>query len=139
MASISLAGHDRLHPSAASPRGAHVATVAENRWLCTDHYRLILNVPRFRASVPGQFVQVDCRDGHGGDVAGGPADSVPREFEWPATPWWPWARMLVDPDLFRPPGVFAAAVFDCRSGGICLMVPRRSILFIGWWGRGLRC
>lgn len=49
--------------STAPPRrGLYSATVIENRALCTEHYRLTLEVPNFPPSMPGQFVQLECRD-----------------------------------------------------------------------------
>ena len=45
---------DRVHPSPESPRGAFVATVKENRHLCTDHFRLILSLRGFPKNSPGQ-------------------------------------------------------------------------------------
>ncbi len=69
--------NDRIMPMAASPRGSFEFTVKENRKLCTDHFRLILSTPHFRPSVPGQFVQIDCRDSQN------PAPShEPRTFDW---------------------------------------------------------
>ena len=38
-----------------------VATVLENRQLCREHYRLVLHVPEFAPTEPGQFIQVSCR------------------------------------------------------------------------------
>jgi dihydroorotate dehydrogenase electron transfer subunit len=39
------------------------STVIENRFLCREHYRLIVRAPRsFPPTRPGQFVQLACRD-----------------------------------------------------------------------------
>jgi dihydroorotate dehydrogenase electron transfer subunit len=46
----------------ATARGQFVSTVQANVPLCRDHYRLVLSVPEFPATEPGQFVQVSCRD-----------------------------------------------------------------------------
>jgi dihydroorotate dehydrogenase electron transfer subunit len=45
-----------------SQRGQFVAVVVENVPLCREHFRLVLRVPRFPETRPGQFVQVLCRD-----------------------------------------------------------------------------
>jgi dihydroorotate dehydrogenase electron transfer subunit len=85
----------RIRPAADSPRGTYTGRVLENRALCTDHYRLTLAVPGFPASVPGQFVQLNCRD-HGNEV---PPDA-PRAFDWPPEPG---RRTLpADPDFAAP-------------------------------------
>jgi dihydroorotate dehydrogenase electron transfer subunit len=52
-----------------------VATVGENIFLCRDHYRLVLRVPRFPATKPGQFIQIACRNMDSGE------GELP-EFEW---------------------------------------------------------
>ena len=55
-----------------------MATVNENRKLCTDHYLLVLSLHGFPPSDPGQFIQLDCSDPHMS------ADhEAPRSFEWP--------------------------------------------------------
>ncbi|HEY4328533.1 MAG TPA: dihydroorotate dehydrogenase electron transfer subunit [Phycisphaerae bacterium] len=74
---------ERVRPLAGSPRGAFVATVKENRHLCTDHFRLILSLRGFPRNVPGQFVQLDCRDPHAGEQDKVAAQET-RSFEWPA-------------------------------------------------------
>jgi dihydroorotate dehydrogenase electron transfer subunit len=43
-------------------RGRFNATVADHRELCREHHRLVLRLPSFPISRPGQFVQVACRD-----------------------------------------------------------------------------
>ena len=65
-------------PEVPKTRGTYVATVNENRRVCTDHYLLTLSLYGFPMSNPGQFVQVDCADPH---IS---ADhEAPRCFEWP--------------------------------------------------------
>ena len=49
-------------PAPAAARNQFVASVAENRQLCTEHYRLVLKLPDFPATQPGQFIQITCRD-----------------------------------------------------------------------------
>jgi len=98
----STAAGERIRPTAGSPRGAFVATVKENRRLCTDHFRLILHLPRFPQSVPGQFVQLDCRDPHAAspsDLESNAHDLGPRSFEWPAAGSRP---VPSDPDFNAP-------------------------------------
>ncbi len=59
-------------------RGMFVATVNENRRLCTDHYLIVMSLYGFPQSDPGQFVQIDCTDPHMS------ADhEAPRAFDWP--------------------------------------------------------
>ena len=83
---------ERFRPLPGSPRGAFKAKVRDNRALCTDHYRLILSVARFPRSVPGQFVQLDCRE---------PDNAAePRLLEWPTGRLAPGAEH--DPDLCDP-------------------------------------
>jgi dihydroorotate dehydrogenase electron transfer subunit len=36
--------------------------VAENAFLCLEHYRLVIRLPDFPQTEPGQFVQLSCRD-----------------------------------------------------------------------------
>ncbi|MCE5277615.1 MAG: dihydroorotate dehydrogenase electron transfer subunit [Planctomycetaceae bacterium] len=45
----------------ASPRGTFTGEVLANEQVCDGHYRLILDVPHFPPSRPGQFVQLQCR------------------------------------------------------------------------------
>jgi dihydroorotate dehydrogenase electron transfer subunit len=71
---------ERIRPVADGPRGSFVATVLANRALCTDHYRLTLLLARFPASVPGQFVQLDCREPAAAE------NEAPRAFDWPPAP-----------------------------------------------------
>ena len=57
------------------PRSMFLADVRANLPLCKDHFRLILALPRFPATAPGQFVQISCRD-QAVDY------SAVREFDW---------------------------------------------------------
>ncbi len=43
-------------------RGQFIATVAANQSLCREHFRLVLKLPAFPATQPGQFVQIACSD-----------------------------------------------------------------------------
>lgn len=43
-------------------RGVFLGTVERNRRLCAEHFELTLTLRRFPEAVPGQFVQVLCRD-----------------------------------------------------------------------------
>ena len=44
-------------------RSQFVATVSENISICREHYRLVLRLQEFPPTEPGQFVQLECRDG----------------------------------------------------------------------------
>lgn len=57
-------------------RDQFVAEVRANVPLCRDHYKLVLHLPAFPRTRPGQFVQLACRQP---DVA-----IEERELEWPA-------------------------------------------------------
>lgn len=48
-------------PAPSTRRGQFAATVVENTFLCREHYRLVLRVPSFPPTAPGQFIQVSCR------------------------------------------------------------------------------
>jgi dihydroorotate dehydrogenase electron transfer subunit len=93
---------DRVQPLPESPRGSHVATVKENKRLCTDHYRLTLSLPKFHPSDAGQFIQLDCRDPKAPTEAEAEAhDLGPRSFEWPPPAGAP--RVVpTDPDFTAP-------------------------------------
>jgi dihydroorotate dehydrogenase electron transfer subunit len=58
-----------------SARGQFVSTVKENISLCREHYRLVVAVPAFPPTEPGQFVQVSCRDVR-------EVERVEREVDW---------------------------------------------------------
>jgi dihydroorotate dehydrogenase electron transfer subunit len=57
-----------------SKRNQFRCTVRANIPLCRDHYRLVLGLPRFPTTEPGQFIQVLCRDPKG--------DESECELEW---------------------------------------------------------
>jgi dihydroorotate dehydrogenase electron transfer subunit len=59
----------------ATARGQFVSRVQANVPLCRDHYRLVLSVPEFPPTEPGQFVQVSCRNVDESAL-------VERELEW---------------------------------------------------------
>jgi len=44
-----------------SLRGTFLATVRQNTPLCREHFRLVLHLPSFPATAPGQFIQIECR------------------------------------------------------------------------------
>jgi dihydroorotate dehydrogenase electron transfer subunit len=44
------------------PRNQFVGTVRENLPLCREHFRLILALPNFPRTHPGQFIQIACND-----------------------------------------------------------------------------
>ncbi len=66
----------------AKRRGRYLATVMANQPMCREHNRLTLRVPAMPASVPGQFLQVKCRDVD--DAPIGQSDEIVHEWE-PAT------------------------------------------------------
>lgn len=43
-------------------RDQYVSTVRANVPLCSEHYRLVLQLPEFPPTEPGQFIQISCRD-----------------------------------------------------------------------------
>src|SRR5947199_4391344 len=45
------------------PRSQSVATVVANVPVCREHYRIIVRVDSFPETSPGQFMQLQCRDG----------------------------------------------------------------------------
>ena len=67
------------------------AKVTANSRLCRDHYRLVLDVPHFPPTSPGQFIQIS-----GYDVS--KHDAEPPEIAWsPGT-----AVQIHDPELTEP-------------------------------------
>jgi dihydroorotate dehydrogenase electron transfer subunit len=64
--------HDIHHPVR---RSQFIASVAANTPLCREHFRLVLSLPHFPMTQPGQFVQVLCADFDAGESADG-------EFDW---------------------------------------------------------
>jgi len=62
-------------------RDQYVSTVRANVPLCSEHYRLVLQLPDFPATDPGQFIQISCRDL---DVEYGPEhELVEQDGRWP--------------------------------------------------------
>ncbi|MGH7178266.1 MAG: hypothetical protein ACREJC_12875, partial [Tepidisphaeraceae bacterium] len=49
-------------PVSGSAHGVFIAAVVENRALCREHYCLILGLTAFPQTLPGQFIQIACRD-----------------------------------------------------------------------------
>jgi dihydroorotate dehydrogenase electron transfer subunit len=69
-----------LHPPRSPPRRSQFrCRVLNNTPLCREHYRLVLGLPSFPATEPGQFVQVSCRTVEGLGDAHLPGE---RELEW---------------------------------------------------------
>jgi len=60
-------------------RGVFLAEVLLNESICDEHFRMILDLPAFPGTQPGQFVQVMCRP-----VV---ASIQPREMEWSESDW----------------------------------------------------
>jgi dihydroorotate dehydrogenase electron transfer subunit len=68
-----------------------IVTVVANDRLCREHYRLVLSVPGFPATKPGQFIQISCRD-----IADEECEN--REIDWsPGAP-----MEIADTDLSSP-------------------------------------
>ena len=62
-------------------RDQYVSTVRANVPLCSEHYRLVLQLPEFPPTEPGQFIQISCRDL---DVEYGPEhEVVEQDGRWP--------------------------------------------------------
>jgi len=61
----------------ATARGQFVSRVHSNVRLCRDHYRLVLSLPEFPPTEPGQFVQLQCQNPH-------EAERTERELDWRA-------------------------------------------------------
>jgi dihydroorotate dehydrogenase electron transfer subunit len=60
-------------------RGQFTAAVAANIPLCREHYRLVLALPRFAPTRPGQFIQILCRAGE--------SDPGDGELRWQPGRW----------------------------------------------------
>ncbi len=76
-----------------SHKGQFVAKTLSNTQLCRDHYRLVLEVPDFPPSKPGQFIQIA--------TSGLTAPSEPPEVDWT-----PGSRIeIADPELLSPHSV----------------------------------
>lgn len=56
-------------------RGIFLATVRANKPLCRDHFRLVLHLPGFPPTAPGQFIQIECRPP-------GQPESEPAAVDW---------------------------------------------------------
>jgi dihydroorotate dehydrogenase electron transfer subunit len=56
------------------------ARVTGNFKICQDHYRLVLRVPDFPPTRPGQFIQIGCRDLPPHDLT--QIDAEPPEIDW---------------------------------------------------------
>jgi dihydroorotate dehydrogenase electron transfer subunit len=59
-------------------RGQFVCSVAANVELCREHFRLVLKLPQFPTSRPGQFIQISCRNLH---------EDFAQEREWALDEW----------------------------------------------------
>ena len=101
-------------------RGQFIATVQANKSLCREHFGLVLRVPAFPPTEPGQFVQLSCRDV-------GEADRTERELEWtPDTPLHLGSDTMLAPGaMLRRP--FSLAGRDDREGGVDLHVIHRVV------------
>jgi dihydroorotate dehydrogenase electron transfer subunit len=82
-------------PSRMISSGQATAEVAANLSLCRDHYRLVLRLPAFAPTKPGQFIQIACCD-----LAA--LDAERPEYEWTAGPDAGWAVASHDAELTSP-------------------------------------
>jgi dihydroorotate dehydrogenase electron transfer subunit len=79
-----------VEPARNSRRHQLVATVLHNQTLCREHYRLVLKLPRFAPTLPGQFIQIACRD-------------IETEHECQSIDWEPGKPLTIhDEDLLSP-------------------------------------
>jgi dihydroorotate dehydrogenase electron transfer subunit len=60
-------------------RGQYTAAVAANIPLCREHYRLVLSLPQFSPTRPGQFIQIQCH----GQIS----DPQTNDLRWTAHQW----------------------------------------------------
>src|SRR4051812_47618888 len=98
-------------PSEPSKRNLFVATVSDNVPLCREHFRLVLRLDQFPRTEPGQFVQLECRDGD--------RDYEPdREIDWQ-----PGARLGAEADELTAPLALLRRPFSLagrRDTGACV-------------------
>src|ERR1700722_10059638 len=60
-------------------RSNYRTLVAANEPLCREHFRVILSLPEFPATEPGQFIQIACRDMDTNDWANSELDWSPGQ------------------------------------------------------------
>jgi dihydroorotate dehydrogenase electron transfer subunit len=102
------------------PRQQSLALVKQNLAICREHFRLILHLPTFPPTEPGQFIQIACRD----------VDfDEPREDE---IDWQPGVRIAIhDPDLLSPHAMlrrpFSLAGRDDTPDGVDLHIIHRVV------------
>src|SRR5437763_567119 len=75
--------------SQAVARDEFVSTVTANGAVCREHFRLVLSLPSFPATAPGQFIQIACSD----------LDDLDQTIE---RDWIPGHPLDVAPDLREP-------------------------------------
>jgi len=112
-------------------RNQYTALVAANIPLCREHYRLVLSLPRFAPTRPGQFIQIACHDSV--------LESGAAELEWAPCSWpRPAGRELREPVAFlrRP---FSLAGRRDLPGGVELDIIHREIGLGSRWLANLRC
>jgi dihydroorotate dehydrogenase electron transfer subunit len=101
-------------------RGQFLCTVQANVPLCRDHYRLVLRVPSFPPTDPGQFVQLSCRDVD-------EIDRVERELSWASQ-----CPLELSDDTLLTPGAMLRRPFSLAgrrdvAGGVELDVIHRVV------------
>jgi len=103
-----------------SARGQFLATVKSNVSLCREHYGLLLSVPEFPPTEPGQFVQLACRDVD-------EVERTERELVWTTD-----RPLELDADTLLTPGAmlrrpFSLAGREDVAGGVELYVIHRVV------------
>jgi dihydroorotate dehydrogenase electron transfer subunit len=101
-------------------RGQFVANVSESTLICREHYRLVLRLPDFPPTRPGQFIQIQCREPNA-------IDAEACAFDWE-----PGQRVaLHDPDLTEPFAMlrrpFSLAGRRDLAGGVELEIIHRVV------------
>jgi len=84
---------ESLSKASPSLRNQFCATTLANISLCREHFRLVLSLPTFPPTEPGQFLQISCRSSEPGYYA---------DSEWSADRWAAAARESVGPELGGP-------------------------------------
>ena len=120
-----------LAPGEAARRNQFRCTVALNAPLCREHFRLVLRLPSFPVTEPGQFVQVSCRDPAGEQDA-----TFERVLEWgqgqrPRAE----GRELAAPEAFLRRPFSLAGRRDTRDGVELDLIHRVVGVGTGWLSR----
>src|SRR4051812_8727356 len=87
-----------------SHRDQFLARVLANVPLCREHFRLVLGVPSFPQTQPGQFIQIACSSACAADAPSlANVDDDDDDDDVPEIEWYPGQRVEVhDDDLGHP-------------------------------------